>query len=62
MPTRPRASARGYSSKATSLLPKNVWFADWLIETALGRADSLEPLDDDLEAGAHAEARRAAGV
>jgi CobQ-like glutamine amidotransferase family enzyme len=44
------------------LLPKNVWFADWLIGTALGRAEALEPLDDGLEADAHAEARRAAGV
>jgi CobQ-like glutamine amidotransferase family enzyme len=47
------------------LLPKNSWFADWLIETALGRRDPvapLEPLDDRLEAEAHADARRAAGV
>jgi lipid II isoglutaminyl synthase (glutamine-hydrolysing) len=44
------------------LLPKNAWFADWLIQTALGRSDPLEPLDDRLEAGAHAEARRAAGL
>ena len=47
------------------LLPKNVWFADWLIETALGRRDPvapLEPLDDRLETEAHADARRAAGV
>jgi CobQ-like glutamine amidotransferase family enzyme len=44
------------------LLPKNVWFADWLIQTALGRREPLEPLDDALEAEAHAEARRAAGV
>jgi lipid II isoglutaminyl synthase (glutamine-hydrolysing) len=44
------------------LLPKNVWFADWLIETALGLDEPLEPLDDGLEADAHAEARRAAGV
>ena len=42
------------------LLPKNAWFADWLIETALGLA--LEPLDDALEDAAHAGARRAAGV
>jgi lipid II isoglutaminyl synthase (glutamine-hydrolysing) len=44
------------------LLPKNAWFADWLIQTALGRDEPLEPLDDRLEAGAHAEARRAAGL
>jgi len=43
------------------LLPKNAWFADWLIETALGLGQ-LEPLDDRLEADAHADARRAAGV
>ncbi len=43
------------------LLPKNAWFADWLIATALG-LDSLEPLDDRLEDAAHASARRAAGV
>jgi lipid II isoglutaminyl synthase (glutamine-hydrolysing) len=44
------------------LLPKNAWFADWLIETALGLPEALPALDDDLEAAAHAEARRAAGV
>jgi lipid II isoglutaminyl synthase (glutamine-hydrolysing) len=44
------------------LLPKNVWFADWLIQTALGRDEPLSPLDDELEASAHADARRAAGV
>jgi CobQ-like glutamine amidotransferase family enzyme len=43
------------------LLPKNAWFADWLIETALGRAQ-LEPLDDTLERAAHLSARRAAGL
>ena len=45
------------------LLPKNVWFADWLIATAL-RIDpaELEPLDDALEREAHESARRAAGV
>jgi lipid II isoglutaminyl synthase (glutamine-hydrolysing) len=43
------------------LLPKNVWLADRLIELALGTR--LDPLPDDgLEAGAHASARRAAGV
>jgi CobQ-like glutamine amidotransferase family enzyme len=44
------------------LLPKNAWFADRLIATALGRAQPLAPLDDTLEAAAHAQARRAAGV
>ena len=44
------------------LLPKNVWLADWLIARALGREEPLPPLDDALEAAAHAEARRAAGV
>jgi CobQ-like glutamine amidotransferase family enzyme len=44
------------------LLPKNAWFADWLIETALDRERPLEPLDDELELAAHADARRAAGV
>jgi CobQ-like glutamine amidotransferase family enzyme len=43
------------------LLPKNAWFADWLIRTALG-IEELEPLDDALEDAAHAEARRAARV
>src|ERR1700733_3977815 len=42
------------------LLPKNAWFADWLIETALGLPEPLSALDDDLEEAAHAEARRAA--
>lgn len=45
------------------LLPKNAWFADWLIATAL----SIDPtelaiLDDELEARAHADALSAAGV
>jgi CobQ-like glutamine amidotransferase family enzyme len=44
------------------LLPKNVWLADWLIARALGRDEPLPPLDDALEAAAHAEARHAAGV
>jgi CobQ-like glutamine amidotransferase family enzyme len=43
------------------LLPKNAWFADWLIATALG-LDELAPLDDRLEDAAHAQARTAAGV
>jgi lipid II isoglutaminyl synthase (glutamine-hydrolysing) len=44
------------------LLPKNAWFADWLIATALGLPQPLEPLSDELEQAAHAEARRAAGL
>ena len=68
------------------LLPKNAWFADWLVATALGSAErgpgapsergglsaggggavapggGLQPLEDELEAAAHAEALRAAGV
>jgi CobQ-like glutamine amidotransferase family enzyme len=44
------------------LLPKNAWFADRLIAVALGLDQPLEPLDDDLEEAAHAQARRAAGV
>jgi CobQ-like glutamine amidotransferase family enzyme len=44
------------------LLPKNAWFADWLIRRALGPGESLRPLDDELERAAHADARRAAGV
>jgi CobQ-like glutamine amidotransferase family enzyme len=43
------------------LLPKNAWFADWLIRRATG-VDELEPLDDRLEDAAHAEACRAAGL
>ncbi len=43
------------------LLPKNAWFADWLISAATG-AGELAPLDDLLEDAAHAEARRAAGA
>jgi CobQ-like glutamine amidotransferase family enzyme len=45
------------------LLPKNAWFADWLIFTAL-RLDppDLSPLDDTLEREAHLSARRAAGM
>ena len=45
------------------LLPKNAWFADWLIARALGVApDALPPLDDALEDAAHRAARRAAGL
>jgi len=44
------------------LLPKNAWFADWLVQRALGAEEPLAPLDDALEDAAHAAARRAAGV
>ncbi len=44
------------------LLPKNAWFADWLIATALRLDAPLELLDDRFEDAAHAGARRAAGV
>jgi lipid II isoglutaminyl synthase (glutamine-hydrolysing) len=45
------------------ILPKNVWFADWLIARALDlTAGELEPLEDDLERQTHLSARRAAGV
>ncbi len=36
------------------LLPKNAWFADWLIASALGiDPGELAPLDDALEQEAH---------
>ena len=47
------------------LLPRNPWFADWVLAQALahatgGEPPELEPLGDDLEAQAHAvSARRA---
>ena len=46
------------------LLPRNPWFADWLLEQALahrlGEAPELTPLDDELEEEAHSiSARRA---
>ena len=44
------------------LLPKNAWFADWLVQTALGPGTRLDPLDDRLEDAVHAGARRAAGL
>src|SRR5512132_1046217 len=47
------------------LLPKNAWFADWLIATATGLPGglaALAPLDDAFEDAAHRSARRAAGV
>ena len=45
------------------LLPKNVWFADWLIARALGiAADELAPLHDELERETYLDARHAAGV
>ncbi len=45
------------------LLPKNVWFADWLIATALRRPlEKLAALEDEIEQQTHQSARRAAGV
>jgi CobQ-like glutamine amidotransferase family enzyme len=45
------------------LLPKNAWFADWLIAEAIGVDQaSLAGLDDTLEELAHADACRAAGL
>jgi CobQ-like glutamine amidotransferase family enzyme len=45
------------------LLPKNVWFADWLIMRALAiEPGELAHLDDRLELAGHASARRVAGV
>jgi hypothetical protein len=45
------------------LLPKNVWFADWLIATALCLdLSELAPLDDVFEREAYRSARRAAGI
>jgi lipid II isoglutaminyl synthase (glutamine-hydrolysing) len=45
------------------LLPKNVWFADWLIAHALGLSEAeLAPLEDDIERETHRSALRAAGV
>jgi lipid II isoglutaminyl synthase (glutamine-hydrolysing) len=65
-----RSGAEGARTGATigtylhgPLLPKNVWFADWLIARALGRGvEELAPLDDELERETHLSARRAAGV
>jgi CobQ-like glutamine amidotransferase family enzyme len=47
------------------LLPRNPWFADWVLEQALAHASGdepqrLEPLDDELEAEAHRVAIRRA--
>ena len=44
------------------LLPKNAWFADWLITTAIGDGAELEPLADGLEQQAHEDACKAAGL
>ena len=45
------------------LLPKNVWFADWLIARALGLdVAELMPLPDEIEQQTHAAALRAARV
>ena len=43
------------------LLPKNAWFADWLIARGTG-AGQLSPLDDRFEDAAHQSARAAAGL
>jgi hypothetical protein len=45
------------------LLPKNVWFADWLIARALGiDPGELAPLEDEIERQTSLSARQAAGV
>jgi hypothetical protein len=45
------------------LLPKNVWFADWLIARALGiEVSALAPVEDEIERQTHAGALRAAGL
>ena len=45
------------------LLPKNAWFADWLIASALGiDAGELAVLEDALEEQAHGTACHAAGL
>ena len=45
------------------LLPKNVWFADWLIASGLGMAPAeLPALSDEIEARTHQSALQAAGV
>jgi CobQ-like glutamine amidotransferase family enzyme len=44
------------------LFPKNTWFADWLIATALGMVGALKSLDDELENETHRSARHAAGI
>jgi lipid II isoglutaminyl synthase (glutamine-hydrolysing) len=45
------------------LLPKNAWFADWLIARALGVEErELTALDDGFEQTAHLSARHAAGI
>jgi hypothetical protein len=45
------------------LLPKNVWFADWLIARALDLdPGELAPLEDEIERRTHLSARHAAGV
>jgi CobQ-like glutamine amidotransferase family enzyme len=45
------------------LLPKNAWFADWLIARAIGVDErELAPLEDTLERAAHAGARLVAGL
>ena len=74
---RPRAAGQGNTGTSGSegarrgnvigtylhgpLLPKNAWFADWLIATATG-VGALSALDDRYEDAAHASARKAAGI
>src|SRR3954466_726958 len=43
------------------LLPKNAWFADWLVATALP-LDGLAALHDAPRGAPHSSARRAAGL
>jgi len=65
-----RSGVEGARSAATigtylhgPLLPKNAWFADWLIARALGVEErALAPLEDTLEREAHLSACRAAGL
>ena len=45
------------------LLPKNWWFADWLVAKALGREpEDLQSLPDVFERDAHRSALRACGI
>jgi lipid II isoglutaminyl synthase (glutamine-hydrolysing) len=45
------------------LLPKNIWFADWLIARALGLdPGELAPLEDEIESLTHRSACSAAGI
>lgn len=45
------------------LLPKNAWFADWIIARATKQGvDDLQPLEDRFEKAAHQTALKAAGI